>query len=79
MLAISNGPDGKPLSAVVLVAFDSAKGDVLATYVHGYFGDLEKGEVEQASELLLGDVRGRVGDKANIEVIQVPIAELDKG
>ena len=79
MIKMSGGPSGEPFSAVVIVAFDSKKGDVYGTYVHAYHGETDEVGVERSREKLLKDVRGRPGGCADIELVQVRLAELEEG
>ena len=79
MIKMSRSPSGEAFSAVVIVAFDRTKGHVHATYVHGFEGDTDKGGVERARERLLKDLGGRFGSCADIELVQLPLNELEDG
>ncbi|SPB14764.1 hypothetical protein NOV72_01996 [Caballeronia novacaledonica] len=79
MIKMSRSPSGAAFSAVVIVAFDPANGDVHATYVHGYEGELDERGLERSRGQVLKDVRGRLASCAAIELIQVPLAEMEDG
>jgi hypothetical protein len=79
MIKMSSGPGGESFSIVALVAFDPASGDVHATYLHGYHGELDEAATDGCREKLLKDVRRRLGAGANVEVVQVRLADLEGG
>lgn len=79
MIKMSGGLGGEKFSAVVIVAFDPASGDVHATYVHGHDGPSDEGGIERGRQRLLADVRERLGSHAEVALVQVPLAEVAEG
>ena len=79
MIQLSRGPGDVSLSAVVLVGFDRSKGQVHGTCVHGFHGAADEAGIARSRERLLKDLRGRIGGGVELDVIQLPVADLEDG
>jgi hypothetical protein len=79
MIRISGGPGGEAFSSAVFVAFDRKTGRVHGSYVHSSAGEAGEDEIGRGRRRLLDDVRGHLGESAEIEVIQIPSTELHHG
>jgi len=79
MFQLSRGPDNLPLSAVVLVGFERSTGQVFGTCVHGFHGATDEAGIARSRERLLQDLGTRIGKAAELDVIQLPLADLAEG
>ena len=69
---------GRPLHAVVVVAFQRSDGRVVGTFVHGSDGPDPAG-AERSRERFMGEMQAHLGQGADLDSILVPLQELGGG
>ena len=80
MLRISGGPPGgEALATVVLVAYDPASGRVLGQFAHSSFGPAGEAELERSRRAFHSDLLRRLGESAEVEMIQLDRDRWDRG
>ncbi len=80
MFKISKALGGVALHQTALVAFDPATGRVYGTFVHASLQPDDPDGISRSRDRFLKDVASHVRpERAEIEVLQVPVHELPAG
>jgi hypothetical protein len=75
-MRITNGPDGRPLQTLLIVAFERGSGRVRGTYAHSFTGAADDATMRRAAQRLERDVIQSAGSHVDLDTVHVDAGHL---